>query len=156
RLQENMKTRKRKMSKHGVANIAMYEQASGESVPNILIVIDNYDSVRETDCVDDFIVLITKIAREVEGIAIQLIISSGRHHGMGMPLQSNIKVQIQLYLIDYTEVRSIIGRTELEIEEIPGRGLVKLEEATLFQTALPTKGEDALQVIAALQQEAKE
>src|SRR5699024_5780499 len=156
RLQENMKTRKRKLSKHGVANIAMYEQASGESVPNILIVIDNYDSVRETDFVDDFNALITQIAREGGGVGIHLIISAGRQNALRMPLQSNIKVQIPLYLIDYTEVRSIIGRTELEIEEIPGRGLVKLEEATLFQTALPTKGEDALQVIAALQQEAKE
>src|SRR5699024_3693689 len=156
RLQENMKTRKRKLSKHGVANIAMYEQASGESVPNILIVIDNYDSVRETDFVDDFNALITQIAREGGGVGIHLIISAGRQNALRMPLQSNIKVQIPLYLIDYTEVRSIIGRTELQIEEIPGPGLEKIEEANLVQTALTTKGEDALQVIAALQQEAKE
>src|SRR5699024_9805544 len=79
-----------------------------------------------------------------------------RQNALRMPLQSNTKVQILLYFIDYTEVRSIIGRTKLNIVEIPVRGLVKLEVATLFQTAIPTKGEDALQVIAAIQQEAKE
>src|SRR5699024_12433136 len=73
RLQENMKTRKRKLSKHGVANIAMYEQASGESVPNILIVIDNYDSVRENDFDDDFTSLIMHIAREGGGCCVYLI-----------------------------------------------------------------------------------
>src|SRR5699024_11473928 len=40
--------------------------------------------------------------------------------------------------------------------EFPGRGLIKLEEPTVFQTALPTEGEDTLQVIEGIQREAKE
>src|SRR5699024_12839507 len=102
--------------------------------------------------VDDFNALITQIAREGGGVGIHLIISAGRQNALRMPLQSNIKVQIPLYLIDYTEVRSIIGRTELEIEEIPGRALVKLKEAAIFQTPLPTQGEEAIHVSAGLQQ----
>src|SRR5699024_7599674 len=43
---EEIKDRKQKLSRYGVANIEMYEKASGDLVPNMMIVIDNYDAVR--------------------------------------------------------------------------------------------------------------
>src|SRR5699024_5899352 len=39
---------------------------------------------------------------------------------------------------------------------MPGRGLIKLENPTLFQTALPADGADTLEVIETIQSEAKE
>src|SRR5690606_3303373 len=60
------------------------------------------------------------------------------------------------FLIDELEARSIVGRTQLEVEEIPGRGLIKLEEPAIFQTALPVEGHDSLQVIEGIQKEATE
>src|SRR5699024_1831715 len=59
------------------------------------------------------------------------------------------------YLIDPTELRSIVGRTDLELEEIAGRGIIKLEDAALFQAALPAEGEEALDVIDNMQAKAK-
>ena len=47
-------------------------------------------------------------------------------------------------------------RTELEIEEILGHGLIKLEAPVLFQTALPAEGAGALEIIDHIQQESKE
>lgn len=155
RLDEEIKTRKRKLSEYGVANIGMYERTSGDSVSNLVIIIDNYDSVREMESVDEFESIMTQIAREGSGIGIHLIISAGRQNALRMPLLSNIKTQIPLFIIDEMEVRAVVGRSELTIEEIPGRGIVKLEDPTLFQTALPVDGEDSLEIIESMQQEAK-
>ncbi|WP_424475014.1 type VII secretion protein EssC [Oceanobacillus kimchii] len=150
-----VKQRKQQLSKYGVANIEMFEKASGETVPNISLVIDNYESVRDAEFVDEFEKTITQIAREGASIGIHLIISAGRQSAMRMPLLSNIKTQIALYLIETTEARSIVGRTDIELEEIAGRGLVKLEEPALFQTMLPENGAEALEIIDKIQATAK-
>ncbi|SNZ14040.1 DNA segregation ATPase FtsK/SpoIIIE, S-DNA-T family [Terribacillus aidingensis] len=151
-----MKQRKQKLSQYGVANIGLFERASGETVPNICLVIDNYESVKDSDFGDDFEKVITQVAREGASIGIHLIISAGRQSAMRMPLLSNIKTQIALYLIEANEARSIVGRTEIEIEEIAGRGLIKLEDPALFQTMLPAYGEEALQILDSIQGLAKE
>lgn len=150
-LTSEIKKRKQLLSQFGVANLDMYEKASGEIEPNLLIVIDNFDTVRDTDFSEEFEKLVTQIAREGASVGIHLTISAGRQGALRMPLLSNIKTQIPLYLIEQSEARSIIGRTDLEIEEIPGRGLVKLEEPALFQTMLPAEGTEALEIIDSIQ-----
>ncbi|KYG26020.1 type VII secretion protein EssC [Alkalihalobacillus trypoxylicola] len=155
-LSSNMKERKQLLSSFGVANISMYERASGKTVPNICIVIDNYESVRDMDYVEEFERVITQVAREGASVGLHLVISSGRQNSMRMPLLSNIKTQIPLYLIEASEARSIIGKTDIEAEEIPGRGLIKLEDPALFQTILPEKGEESLEIIDSIRNLAKE
>ncbi|MRX72690.1 type VII secretion protein EssC [Bacillus lacus] len=150
-----MKKRKQLLSQYGVANVSMYERSSGQIEPNLLIVIDNFDTVRDTDFSEEFEKIITQIAREGASVGIHLAISAGRQGALRMPLLSNIKTQIPLYLIEQTEARSIIGRTDLEIEAIPGRGLVKLDEPALFQTMLPAEGSEALEIIGSIQSTAR-
>lgn len=155
RMEHEIKERKKLLSEYKVATLEMYEKVSGNDIPNIVLMVDNYDAVREVDYVEPFERVITQIAREGASIGIHLLISASRQNVLRMPLISNIKTQISLYLIDELDSRAIVGRTELEIEEIPGRGLIKLEEPTLFQTALPTRGDDTLAIIENIQQEAK-
>src|SRR5699024_6836951 len=69
---DTIQTRKRKLNQYGVATLEMYERASGEIIPNVLVVLDNYDAVREADFVEEFDNLITQIAREGSGIGIHL------------------------------------------------------------------------------------
>ncbi len=154
-LESESRKRKKLLSKYGVATLDMYEKASGETLPHIVLAIDNYDAVREADFVEPFERAITQLAREGGSIGIHLVITGSRQNVLRLPLLSNIKTQISLYLIDDLETRGIVGRTSLETEEIYGRGLVKLEEPVAFQTALPVKGEDTLRVIEGIQQEAK-
>lgn len=155
-LTDEIKERKRKLSQYGVANMEMYEKASGDMVPNIMIALDNYDSVRDADFVDEFSKIMTQIAREGASLGLHLAISAGRQNAMRMPLLSNLKMQIALYLIDDAEARAIVGKTDLEVEEIQGRGLFKLEEPTVFQTMLPTDGTEALEIIDNIQAIAKQ
>lgn len=156
RLTQEMKTRKRMLSQHDVASLEMYEKASGNEVPNIIVAIDNYDAVKEAGFYEAFEMLIMQIVREGASVGIHAVISAGRQNALRMQIYNNIKLQTCLYMIDYTEVSSIVGRTSLRVEEIAGRAIIKIESPTIFQAALPTMAEDALQQIQLLQQEAKE
>ena len=100
--------------------------------------------------------IFTQIAREGAGIGIHLLITAGRQSSMRLNLQSNIKLQLAMKLIDDNEAKNIVGRTQLAIDDLPGRGLVKFDEPALFQAALPTLGEDTLDIIEAIREEAKE
>lgn len=156
RIEEQLKYRKQLLSQYGVASLAMYERASNEVLPSIVIIVDNYDAVREADFVDEFERLVTQIVREGAAVGIHLIITASRQSALRVQINTNIKRQISLYMIDQTESRSIMGRTDLKIEEISGRGLVKVEDPAIFQTCIPTMGEDVLSVIESLQDEGKE
>jgi len=155
RLGNELKDRKQKLSRYGVANIQMYEQASREEVPTILLIIDTMDSIADASYKEDMEKIMAQIAREGVGVGIHLVISASRQNALRSSLLTNIKHQISLYMIDEMEPRNIVGRTSLTIEEVPGRGLIKLEQPTVFQTALPVKGNDTLEMINGIQEESK-
>ncbi len=156
RLENELKERKRKLSQYGVANIHMYERASGEEVPAILMLIDTFDSITDAPYREEMEKIIAQIAREGVSVGVHMVMSAGRQNVLRAQILANIKHQIPLYLIDETETRAIVGKTDLKIEEISGRGLVKLEQPTSFQTALPVHGEEALAIIEGIQRESDE
>ncbi|MBC1774329.1 FtsK/SpoIIIE domain-containing protein, partial [Listeria seeligeri] len=156
RLAQELKERKQKLSKYGVANISMYEKASKEEVPSILLVIDAFDSVGEAPYKEVFEKLIAQIAREGASVGIHLILSAVRQNAIRVQMLASIKHQVPLFMIEGGEARSIVGKTELTIEELPGRGLIKLDEPTVFQTALPVCGEGTLDIIEKIQAESEE
>lgn len=154
-LESKMRARKKLLSTYGVATIDMYEKASGSTVPNIVVVLDNYDAVKEADFVEPFERMLTQLAREGSGIGVHLLTTASRKNALRVPLLSNIKTQLALYLIDDLEARSIVGKSQLEPEELQGRGLIKLEDVVAFQTALPVEAESTLDMITGIQKEAK-
>lgn len=155
RLTLELKERKQKLSKYGVASISMYEKASKEEVPAILLVIDAFDSVGEAPYKDVFEKLIAQIAREGASVGIHLVMSAVRQNAIRVQMLASIKHQIPLFMIEPGEARSIVGKTDLTIEELPGRGLVKLEEPTVFQTALPVCADGTLEIIEKIQAESE-
>ncbi|GED47606.1 FtsK/SpoIIIE domain-containing protein [Carnobacterium maltaromaticum] len=156
RMATEIKRRKKMLSQYAVANLAMYEKASGNEEPSILILVDGYEGFKGMKYEDPLEKILTQISREGAGVGLHLIISAGRTASMRANLQSNIKLQLALKMIDDAEPRNIVGRTSLAIDDLPGRGLIKLEDPALFQAALPTEGEETLDIIDAIQAEAKE
>ncbi|WP_161948786.1 hypothetical protein, partial [Streptococcus suis] len=51
--------------------------------------------------------------------------------------------------------RTIVGRHQHVMEEVPGRGLVHLDEVEVFQVALPAYAKDSFGLVQAVQDEAK-
>jgi S-DNA-T family DNA segregation ATPase FtsK/SpoIIIE len=153
RMSAEIKRRKKLLSEYSVASLEMYERASGNEEPILFILLDGYEGFKGSKFEAGLEKTITQIAREGAGIGIHLLLSAGRQNALRMNLYSNIKTQIALKLIDDSEARVIVGRTTLTIDDLPGRGLIKLDEPELFQTALPAAGEDTLQIIDAIQGE---
>ncbi|WP_233448971.1 type VII secretion protein EssC, partial [Paenilisteria weihenstephanensis] len=155
RMIAEQKLRKALLSEYGVANLDMYEQLGNEPLPEIIIVLDNYDVLREPGFDESLEQTLTQIGREGASLGIHLITSASRATAMKYQLLASIKLQVSLFMIDKSEVTNIVGRSDFEIEEIHGRGLIKLDKPTIFQTALPVVGEDDVAVITNLQAETK-
>ena len=94
----------------------MYERASKEVLPTILITLDNYDAVREAGFVEDFERIIAQIVREGAAVGIHLMLTATRQNALRVQVNTNIKLQIALYMIDEAESRAIVGRTELKLK----------------------------------------
>lgn len=144
RISSIIKQRKKLLSEYGVPTSAMYKEISHEVLPDIVIFVDVIDAASESSLKDEFDELMIKIARDGVGLGIFLVITASRQLAIRTPILINIKTQIVLYMIDQSESRSIIGKSDVKIEEKAGRALIKLDEATLMQVALPADGEDDL------------
>ncbi len=155
RLNREIKRRKQQLNKVGVASVEQYEAATGKTMPLLQIVIDNYDAVRETSFEEIVESTMTAISREGASVGIYLLISANRHAAIRVQMVANLKTQYALHLIDQTENADIVGRTKLKVDEIPGRGLVKLDNPQLFQTYQPAAGKDGLKILESIRTEAK-
>jgi len=134
-----MKRRKDLLGKLGVSNVDMYRKVTKEKLPNIVILLDNYDIVREqSESLDK---TVTDISRDGMACGIFLAISASRSAAFRSNIIANVKNQLALFLIDKSDITSIVGRTELDQEESPGRGLVKFDMVYSMQIALPVKAE---------------
>ena len=134
---EQMKERKQKLGKAGVSSIDLYRKVTKEIIPDIVLFIDNFDIVKEQ--FESLEKVLTDVSRDGMSCGIYMILSASRSNMLKMNLQANIKNQMALYLIDKTEVYNIVGRTELQQEELPGRGFAKMDMVYSFQTALPVQ-----------------
>ncbi|MBC1667862.1 type VII secretion protein EssC, partial [Listeria welshimeri] len=155
RISEVMKYRKKLLSKYRVANIEQYEKASKDEIPNIIIVLDNYDAVREAGFGENFDKVIGQVSREGSSVGVFLATSASKYNSIKMQIVANIKMMVSLFIIDISDTRAIVGRTDLSIEELSGRGLVNQDGVSVMQTVLPTDGEDVLEQISSLKSEAR-
>lgn len=155
-IEKEVDKRKKVLSKVGVANLDQYIKATGKQMPIIEIAIDTVDSAKEVTWNESFTNVLDKITREGANVGVYLLITANRHAALRMQLLSNIKTQISLFLFDKSEVTDIVGRTQLVIDDQAGRGIVKLDEPRLFQTFLPAKGEDSLEILENIKKEAQQ
>jgi S-DNA-T family DNA segregation ATPase FtsK/SpoIIIE len=153
RLEAQIKLRKQRLSEHAVASLEMFERASGEVLAHVLLVVDGLDSLKGAPGEDALNGLMTVTAREGAGLGIHLVLTAGRHGAVRTGLAANIKTQMALRLNGEGEARGIVGRTALVIEDVPGRGLVRVDQPEAFQVAVPNAGTDALGVIEAIRDE---
>ena len=110
-----------------------YVTRSGETVPYILLFINNYDVFQDTF---DFEDIINSITRECSKYGIIILASINTTSGMRYKLRQNFKSDITLQFNDQDDYSSIIGNThKLYPSAIYGRGLVKLDNIYEFQTA---------------------
>lgn len=127
-LNEEMKLRKKLFAEKMVQNFDIYNRTVKEGLRAIVIIVDNYDVVREIDQeLDDFL---TKLSRDGMGLGIYMIVTASRQGGIKYIALNNYKNKIAGYLVDETEAGGLVGRSSYRPPEIEGRVLVKYENNT--------------------------
>ena len=138
---KELNTRKEKFSKLSLGNIKSYRDATGEKLPYIVLVIDNFAPMftlyPETDS------FFLNLARQGASYGIYIAATGNNQNALTFKISQNIKNSIALQMIDRTEYNGIVGKTNgIEPDNVDGRGLIKVDVPLEFQTALPAAGEN--------------
>lgn len=139
---QEMKERKQLFAKAMAQNFEIYNQCTEVKLKALLIVLDNFDVVKEMGL--DTENFFTQISRDGAGLGIYFVFTASRSSVIRHALYSNIKIKIAGYNFEASEARNIVGKSDYTIPEKKGRALVKLEEVNLMQIYTPVVFETAL------------
>lgn len=138
-LSKEIKRRKQLFARESAVDFNMYNEVAKEPLPAIIVLLDNYDVVKELEVeIEPFFV---KMSRDGVGIGIYMIITATRAGAVKYSMLNNFKNKIALYMIDSSEVTGIVGRTTYKQPEIKGRAMVKLSDVNMMQCYKPTERE---------------
>ncbi len=133
-LTSEMEKRKALFSEYG-GSFEAYCKNSGKTVPNIVVLLDNYSGFAEQyeDLQDAF----TLITRDGVSYGIYFAVTAGSTNAVRYRTQQNFKMMYTMQLNDPTDYPIVVGKTDgLLPSKFKGRGLVSLDEKVYeFQTA---------------------
>ena len=143
-MQEEMKNRKKLMASVMAQNFSVYNETAQEPLKAIVILIDNYDAVKEMGFeMEEYF---TKLTRDGTGLGIYVVITASRNNAVRLATLNNFKNKIAGYNFDENEVKSLVGRSQYALPEIRGRALVKQGEyASIMQIYTPTAFENEVE-----------
>lgn len=130
-MQEEIAERKKLFAGKMVQNFVVYNQMSEEHLKAIVIVVDNFDVVRELGPEAES--FFTRVSRDGAGLGIYLMISSTRSNGVKYSIMNNFKIKMAGFLFDAMEANALVGKSDYKLPEIPGRALVKTVNANIMQ-----------------------
>lgn len=120
---EWMRERKKKLADAVVQNFEVYNQVADEKIKAIVLVIDNYDVVKELGYeAEEFF---QKVSRDGYGLGIFVVATATRSNSMKYSTYNNFKNKIAGYMFDESEINLIVGRSAYKQSEIKGRALLK-------------------------------
>jgi len=138
RLQEELEQRKIFLGQAARENLKSYNAWTDNPLPALLLVIDNFAEFRENypDDVDG----LTALAREGRAFGLHIIISAEQTGVLPAKLYNQLTLRLALRLNESEEYVAVVGSSALQINDIPGRGVIRIERSVLeFQIALPTR-----------------
>ncbi|MBD5474809.1 MAG: type VII secretion protein EssC [Lachnospiraceae bacterium] len=140
-IQQEIKNRKKLFAEKMVQNFDVYNQSVSEPLKAIIIIVDNYDIVREIGQEEEE--FFTRTGRDGAGLGIYMIITAGKMNGVRYTAINNYKNKIAGYLLDSTEASGIVGKSTYASTPIEGRALVKMDQVSVMQvyTMVPFKNE---------------
>jgi S-DNA-T family DNA segregation ATPase FtsK/SpoIIIE len=139
-LGEELKRRKSLFAGVNALNFTMYNETSDQKLPAIMVVVDNFDVVREASPdLEDFLV---KLTRDGTGVGVYTIISASRSNAVRYAVLNNFKNKVALFMFDPTDVTAIVGRCDYKLPEVRGRAMVKTDDTHVLQCYLPVEHTD--------------
>lgn len=149
-LSESLDKRKNQFAQIGASNLEAYRQASGQSIPSIVVMVDNFAPVREL--YPDIENVFVRLSREGSSYGIFLVITAASLSGsIGYNISQNFKQALSLRMTEKADYRDIVGDTEgLEPAKTAGRGLIRGKPPMEFQTALAVKASNDVEYVSSL------
>ncbi len=144
-LKDEMARRKNLFQQQEVSSIKMYNSLSKEKLPIIFMTIDNFDLIKEE--MQDLEMQINQFVRDGQSLGIYMIFTATRVNSIRQSLMNNLKTKIVHYLMDNSEAFTILGRVPYNPEPIPGRAIIKKDEAFFSQVFLPGEGKDDFEML---------
>ena len=140
---DEIQTRKRLFAKTMVQNIYVYNESQEDKLKAIVIMVDNYESIKELG--ESFEPFIQKVARDGASLGIYLVVTMSRCNSMRGAVLNNFKEKIVGFNFDESENRALIGRSNHIIpENKKGRALVKRDNINVMQLYTPVLCENEL------------
>jgi S-DNA-T family DNA segregation ATPase FtsK/SpoIIIE len=145
--------RKRLFSEAGVSTLYEYNMLHPDRIePAMLVVIDNFAEFIETfgnpngSAEDDNLLeTLVLLVRQAKAYGLHFVISATRTNELSSKLYSLFTERLTLRLSDSGQYRTIVGGNVTEIDEIAGRGYVRVGRQPLeFQIAIATGHFDEL------------
>lgn len=146
-ISNEMSRRKQLMADQGLVSIASYREATGENLPYIVLLLDNFAPVLDMyPGLDNFF---QTLVRDGGSCGIFLVATGNNTNSIGYRINQNIRFSIALRMPDRNDYTTIVGRTNgLEPENHPGRGLIRSVPPLEFQAALPSEGRSEVERVA--------
>lgn len=152
---EEIQLRKKKLAQIMAQNIMTYNQLSEDKLPVIVVMIDNYDAVKEMGFEEEE--YFTKVTRDGAGLGIYFVITATRTNALRMATLNNFKQKIAGFNFEPSELTTIVGRSPYKLPEVKGRTLIKKEELiSVMQLYSMAGATDELSYIKEVQEMVKE
>lgn len=134
-----MDERRERFGVAGVGTLAAYRSSTGESLPAIVVFLDNYANFR--DSYEENEDTIMQLVRDGATLGIHVVLTVNDTSTIRFRITSSINMAVALQMVEAGDYAAIVGRTEgLVPTATPGRGLIRAQQPLEFQTALPIRG----------------
>ena len=139
-LSDILQERKEKFSKAAVGNISAYRDSTGEKIPDVFLIVDNFGAmIKMYPDLDNFFITLTSSGANY---GVYLIATATATNAVPMKISQNIRNALALQMIDKSDYTYTVGKVSSELPAIMGRGYAKGNPPLEFQTALPAPGAD--------------
>lgn len=146
-LQKEMDRRKNIFSEYG-GDYAAYCKNSGSTVPNIVVLLNNYAGF--TEQFEDLIESFTLLTRDGVKYGIFFVVTAGNTNAVRYVVAQNFKTMMTMQLNDASDYSVIVGKTDgLLPSRHKGRGLVAMDRVYEFQTAYCSGEKDHYEFLSA-------
>jgi len=144
-LREEIKRRKQLFQEYEVSNIKLYNQMNEKRLPVLFVVLENFDFVKEE--MQDIEQFLNQFARDGQSLGIYMLFTATRISTIRQAVMNNLKTKIVHYLLDQSEAYTVLGKSTLKPEPIPGRAIIKTDEPVFAQVFLPVEGKTDFEII---------
>lgn len=124
-MNEEMTARKKKLARYAAPSAEAYRELSGRPLKTIVVVVDQFDSVKEAGVEEEE--FFTRLSRDGAGLGIYVAAAATRVNAVRQATFNNFKTRLAGCSCDENEIFSAVGRPIYKQSEIKGRALVNDE-----------------------------